>query len=283
MAIIQHSNIADSDSSDLNRLNFEELRKQLTAVYSRQNAAVNMRAVSADTTITYKDSMVFVDTSGGNVTITLAPANSWGTSKSPKISIIKTSESNTLTVAAGSGDTLNYWSGGSSIITGSVTTAGVLDLVSDGSTKWFALSGIGASLVPKYAIVKKSSAQNTLTADTLVTWQSSDLSGFTISSDVLTVSTGSAGVYRLDFCVPFVINTTIGEGYFGYRINGAGSTTYMIMKEPYAVNAMDTFVGTFYVKLADSDTIEFRTAENSAGSISLVGYGSVALTQITQE
>ena len=282
MAIIQHSNIADSDSSDLNRLNFEELRKQLTAVYSRQNAAVNMRAVSADTTITYKDSMVFVDTSGGNVTITLAPANSWGTSKSPKISIIKTSESNTLTVAAGSGDTLNYWSGGASIITGSVTTAGVLDLVSDGSTKWFALSGIGASLVPKYARLQKSTAQATLTADTLISWQTTNLSGFSIASDVLTVSAGSAGLYRIDVCLPFTINTTVGEGYFGYKLN-SGSTVFMMFKEPYAADAGETFIGSFYLNLADSDTLEFRISENTAGSISLNNSGSVTVVQVTQE
>lgn len=138
MRNIQHTSI--DEGGGLSGLNADLISNQLAAVYSRFNAAVNMRAVSADTTLTYKDSLVFVDTSGGNITITLAPANSWGASKSPTITIIKTSTSNTLTVTAGSGDTLNTWVNSGTLTAGSITTAGQVQLVTDGSTKYYAVS-----------------------------------------------------------------------------------------------------------------------------------------------
>jgi hypothetical protein len=140
MRNIQSTNINPSSPSDIERMNTDELKKQLSAVYSRSNMAVTSLAVSADTTLTYKDSLVIVDTSGGNVTITLAPANSWGPTKSPIIAIIKTGATNTLTIAPASGDTLNYWLHNLTITAGSITSTGIVVLMSDGATKWYALT-----------------------------------------------------------------------------------------------------------------------------------------------
>lgn len=139
MRNIQTEQISDK-VSDINRLNLADIFEQLRATYSRGNAAVNMRSVSADTTLTYKDSLVFVDTSGGNVTITLPYANSWGTTKSPNLYIIKTSTSNTLTIAPQSGDTLSHWDGVGTLTSGNITTSGQIQLVANGTTGWYALS-----------------------------------------------------------------------------------------------------------------------------------------------
>lgn len=139
MRNIQSTQISDK-VSDISRLNLADIFEQLRATYSRGNAAVNMRSVSADTTLTHKDSLVFVDTSGGNVTITLPYANSWGTTKSPNLYIIKTSTSNTLTIAPQSGDTLSHWDGVGTLTSGNITTSGQIQLVANGTTGWYALS-----------------------------------------------------------------------------------------------------------------------------------------------
>lgn len=139
MRNIQTEQISDQ-VSDINRLNLADIFEQLRATYSRGNAAVNMRSVSADTTLTYKDSLVFVDTSGGNVTITLPYANSWGTTKSPNLYIIKTSASNTLTITPQATNSLWHWKSSSILINENITAAGQVQLVCDGSTNWYAVS-----------------------------------------------------------------------------------------------------------------------------------------------
>lgn len=263
----------------IGRNNISELRRQLSSIFSRDNLGLRYRSVSADTTLTNKDSVVAVDTSGGSKTITLPYANTWTSNRTTILTIVKTSASNTLTVAPQGSDTLNYWSGGgSTLVTGNITTAGILQLISDGSSKWYVVSGIGASVAVKYAVLSKTADQSGISTDTLITWSTSTLDGFTISSNVLTCSSGSAGLYRIDVAMPFINSTTAAECYFGFKQN-SGTTYYPFGFQPEATGAGKNNHGTFYRYLADNDTIEFRGSA-AAGTVNYTAGGTVTLTRV---
>lgn len=277
MNTIQPQEFVDRGVKRGSDLTIEELRRQLSAIFSRDNLGLRYRSLSADTTLTNKDSVVMVDTSGGSKTITLAYANSWSSVRTTPVTIVKTSESNTLTVSAQGSDTLKYWNQGVTITSGSITTAGVLLLVSDGSSTWYAISGIGASLVPKYAICRITANQTGITADTLVSSLSTTLSGFSVASDVLTCSTGSGGLYAIDIVAPWSVNAVAGTVKFGYKINGG--TSVFPFSEVTAASQGKVFSGRVIRYLANSDTIEFRV-DATTTTMTLIADATFTLTQL---
>lgn len=143
MGNIQHSVI--DESGGLGNDNVTQLSKQLSKVFSRSNMAVMNRTITADTTLSYEDSHVIVDTTAGSVTITLAYANSWGTNKTPYITLTKIGLSNTATIQANGSDSINLHYNGSILVGGSVLLQGSMFLVSDGVSNWYIIGGTGVS------------------------------------------------------------------------------------------------------------------------------------------
>jgi hypothetical protein len=124
--------------------NNSELSKQLARIYSRNNLAVTRRSYTTNQTLAVDDTCVIGDTTSGSVTITLAYANSWGSNKTPMITVLRASASNTLTIAPQGSDTLQYWRG-NVLVTGNITATGVVYLVTDGTSKWYSLNGDGTT------------------------------------------------------------------------------------------------------------------------------------------
>jgi len=137
---IQTNEHEDFGAARNTRDNTSDFRKKLGSIFSRDNLGLSIRSISADTTLTYKDATVNVDTSSASVTVTLPYANSWGTYKTPIITIVKTDPANTLTVTANGSDTITYWQNGVEV-TGDLTVEGSITLMSDGSTAWVLIAG----------------------------------------------------------------------------------------------------------------------------------------------
>ena len=97
-----------------------------------------VRTVTGNTTLNIHDGMVLVDTTGGNVTITLPAANAFGSGWGQDLIIKRTSGGiNTLTVSAGSGDTIQ---GAASVSL--VSQFSSQQIQADGANTWYSLSVI---------------------------------------------------------------------------------------------------------------------------------------------
>lgn len=132
------------EGSGLGNLNIEEIAKKLARVVSRNSLAIATKAVTADTTLTHENAQIIADTSGGNIALTLPYANSWGSTKTPILIVIKGSESNTLTITTQGTDYLAVWNG-ANLEVGTLTVKGIVVLVSDGSTGFLAITGDGTT------------------------------------------------------------------------------------------------------------------------------------------
>lgn len=128
----------DSEVTEQTRHNIEDITQKFSSIFSRDNLGLNNKTVTSDTILTNEDSLVVCDTSSGNITITLPPANSWGSNKTPIITIIKTSFSNTLTIQPSGSDTLNYITNGFPIL-GNITAKGASVLFTNGSNAWWSI------------------------------------------------------------------------------------------------------------------------------------------------
>lgn len=136
---IQPGIIHDPVESQIPRENVSELQRQLSDIFSRGNLGLRSRELTADTTLSYKDSVIYADTSSASLTITLPYANSWSSKKATFLTIIKTSESNTLTVSPQGSDVLKFWRDGDQQ-SGDITVVGQAFLVPDGVDTWYVIS-----------------------------------------------------------------------------------------------------------------------------------------------
>ena len=224
MRNIQHSSIHDIDSTPLVNSNIEELTKRLSKVFSRNNLAVSNRALSADTTLSFEDSSVSVDTSGGNITITLTYANSWGTYKTPLLLISRISATNKLTIAATAGDSIKYWSDGNTITTGSIEVKGIVVLLSDGANTWWALNGVGNSPVSGVYTPTLTNVNN-LDASTACVCQYMVVGNVcTVSGSFLQNATTAATLTRLRISLPLTSALASTTQVGGTAANVAGGS-----------------------------------------------------------
>ena len=136
---VQTRPLYDETVGDQTRVNMEEIYKKFSSIFSNNNLGLNDKTVTSNTTLNNEDGVVFVNTSGGNITITLPYANSWGSNKTPVLVVVKTSESNLLTITTQGSDTLSYWTQ-NQLIVGAFYSKGATILVSDGASKWFSLA-----------------------------------------------------------------------------------------------------------------------------------------------
>jgi hypothetical protein len=103
-------------------------------VYSSENLAVFSNSIIADYSLTNRDTIVLVDATAGNISINLAPANTWGQYKSPIVIFKRIDASvNTVTVFAIGGNNVD---GGASF----TLAAGASEIVvSDSFNDWYTL------------------------------------------------------------------------------------------------------------------------------------------------
>ena len=137
-------------------------------------------------------------------------------------------------------------------------------------------NGLRLTLTPYYAICRLTTAMATITTEAKVTPLATSLSGFTVSSDILTCS--NAGKYRLDMSCLFSAGTAGDVISVGYRING-GTTIFPVQDTPVDVNAHMEFTSV-YLDLAASDTVEFRVKRVGAGNATLYAGSGLTLVQI---
>lgn len=134
MGSILGSEFRPLDQSHQMIVNDQELRRAISAVYSRNSFAINTQSITSSGVLDYRTSIAFCNPSGGSITVTLSLAAYWGTSKSPMVTIIHVGgTSNTVTVATSGSDTID---GKTSLV---VYEGGEITLVSDGSSKWYAV------------------------------------------------------------------------------------------------------------------------------------------------
>lgn len=122
---------------DLAKRSLEMLRTCIGFIYSNENLGLELRSLTANTTLSNRDAVVMVDTTSGAVTLTLPLATTWspansGFYKTPLLFIKKTAGTNTLTVQTSGSDTLIQ--GGSSV---SSAAGDFFWLYSDGVSKWY--------------------------------------------------------------------------------------------------------------------------------------------------
>lgn len=137
--------------------------------------------------------------------------------------------------------------------------------------------GLEVDFNPDYAVCRLSSNLTGVTAETKVTPLATSLSGFTVSSDVLTCTNG--GIFRLTLSVIHRANTGAGISSIGYRING-GTTVFPIQHYEATLNAPLNMFAEVLVSLAASDTVEFRFA-STATSGQLYADSGFNLVQIS--
>lgn len=120
------------------RLNDKNSNERLRDIWSRNNLGLTIVSVTADYTALVKDAVIFVDATSGNVIVTLTYANSWGSKKTPLITVIRTdATTNTVTVTPQSTDTINTGSAG----VGVLIQQGMYDFISNSSTAWWYFGG----------------------------------------------------------------------------------------------------------------------------------------------
>lgn len=117
----------------LSQKNDRLLADQLSTIYQRDNLALSSRALSADTTLTNKDSFVDVLTSGGDVTITLPYANTWRSRTA--ILFIRANGANDVIIALQGSDILD----GTSTVNSEETRM----FISDGVGRWIGVANSG--------------------------------------------------------------------------------------------------------------------------------------------
>jgi hypothetical protein len=145
------------DQDLLLRLSDKTIRQALGKIYSQQNLGLTSVAVTADYTALNSDAVLFVDATAGNIILTLAAANTWGSGKSPLISIIRTdSSTNTVTVTPQATDTINTESAG----VGVLITQGRYEFLTDSNTGWWFQSGMTSKSIEIFGPVSGTSSTN---------------------------------------------------------------------------------------------------------------------------
>lgn len=137
--------------------------------------------------------------------------------------------------------------------------------------------GLEVNFNPDYAICRLSSDLTGVTAETKITPFATTLSGFTVSSDVLTCTNG--GVFRLHMSVIHQVVTAVGISSVGYRING-GTTINPIQQYESALSASILVYSEVIISLAAGDTVEFRFASTATSGTLKAGTG-FSLVQIS--
>jgi hypothetical protein len=138
-------------------------------------------------------------------------------------------------------------------------------------------NGVKITLTPYYAICNLTSNLATITAETKVTPLGTSLSGFTVSSDVLTATV--AGKFKLLISAPFQCTTANDVVSVGYRING-GTSVFPIQHGVRANATVETVDSETYFSLAANDTVEFRIKAVTAGSATLYAGAGFSLLQV---
>ncbi len=94
---------------DIAKQSLEMIRKCLGFVYSNENLGLEIKSVTADATLTNRDAVVLVDTTGGLVTVYLPYANTWSPpdgKKTPVLVIQRTAGTAAIQIVASGSDTI---------------------------------------------------------------------------------------------------------------------------------------------------------------------------------
>lgn len=111
----------------------ERVNRYLDFIYSRQNLGLQVVTKTATATLTNRDAVVLIDATSAAITITLAPANSWKSGKSPIIILRRIDNS---------ANAVNYQPGGSDTVdgaAGAIAIAGLgrVRLITNSSTGYY--------------------------------------------------------------------------------------------------------------------------------------------------
>lgn len=124
--------IVNTDDQKVPRDNSLLQNRQLQFIYSRENLGLNLRTIDFNTTAARKildnrDAAILADATLGVVAITLAPASTWGTTKTPVIIIRRIDNVFGMTYQPSAGDTINGIAGAVGI-----GAFGIVRLISNG-------------------------------------------------------------------------------------------------------------------------------------------------------
>lgn len=223
----------------------------------RMQQLQTQKIVSENTTLTGNNDIVFVDTSAGNVTVTL-PAVSFG----QEFTIVKVSALHTLTIAATSPNTVD---GASSI---SYTTQNTVRTYKAGSADWQSVSGIVFDKFPHGAFSStQTQSQTVINTAKLVSLNTTDYAYKTtrVAGDGIHVQV--AGLYNIQFSIQLTNEQTQPHDAAVWLRKGSSSTPAVDV--PYTSSVV-TISGThggqsgyhvvaanFFVYLNVNDYIEF--------------------------
>lgn len=139
MSGILGSEFQPQDQDFTLRINDQELRKAIAAVYSRGAFAVTTAIYTSTQSMDHRVSVALCDTSGGAFVLTIPYANYWGDDKSPILTFVHVAGAGNVTITASGSDTIN----------GAATYALVpgdrIDLISDGASAWYVFSSAASS------------------------------------------------------------------------------------------------------------------------------------------
>lgn len=135
MSNIQLKEIQNTNDAYPLRINDKQAIAQLAALFSRNAFAPRAKifsAVSGSQNVSHKDSVIFVDSPTGPVTLVFPQPNYWGSGRSPIFIVVGLNlGANVITLTSASG-TFN----GATAIPGGGGEAGAI-VVSDGNTNYY--------------------------------------------------------------------------------------------------------------------------------------------------